>query len=243
MPMDGLTIHYIVRELNEALAGGRLDKIAQPEGDELQFTIRIRGKNQVLLISANAGGTARIHLTEGRKAGPQEPPMFCMLVRKHLLGARLMEIRQMGGDRILSIVFEGLDELGYAAQKTLYLEIMGRHSNIILTGADGRILDSIKHVGEDKSRIREVLPGLAYAYPPPQDRIDPRGLDAETLEALLSQGDGAAALSASEVADAVGTSRVTARRYLQYLADEGRVARAQRLGGSGRPEVTFAWRR
>ena len=144
MPMDGLTLHYIVRELDEALTGGRLDKIAQPERDELQLTVRNRGKNRVLLISANAGGTARIHLTGERKTNPQEPPMFCMLLRKHLGGGRVAEIRQIEGDRILEILVENLSELGDPRHFRLVCEFMGKHSNIILVSPEGRIVDSAR---------------------------------------------------------------------------------------------------
>lgn len=171
MPMDGLTLHYIVRELDEALTGGRLDKIAQPERDELQLTVRNRGKNRVLLISANAGGTARIHLTGERKTNPQEPPMFCMLLRKHLGGGRVAEIRQIEGDRILEILVENLSELGDPRHFRLVCEFMGKHSNIILVSPEGRIVDSARRVTRELSRVREVLPGHAYERPPAHGKM------------------------------------------------------------------------
>ena len=129
MPMDGFTLSFLTRELRGVLLGGRVDKVNQPERDALVLLIR-SGGNHRLLLSANAN-QARVQLTAQTYENPAEPPMFCMLMRKHLLGSRIVELRQVAGDRILAISFDCLDELGDHVQKTLYLEIMGRHSNVI----------------------------------------------------------------------------------------------------------------
>ena len=180
MPMDGLMLRFVVRELNEKLEGARVDRVLQPERDEIHLLLRAGGQNRRLLLSASAG-TARAHLSERPRTGPQEPPMFCMLLRKHLAGGRLKEIRQIAGDRILSLCFATRNELGDATERTIVAEMMGRHSNIILVDADGRIVDAARHVSEDLSRVRQIQPGLLYKLPPAQDKLDP---DAATEEAL-----------------------------------------------------------
>ena len=139
MPMDGFTLSYMRRELLCALKGGRVDKVNQPERDALVLLIRCGGGNHRLLLSANAN-QARAQLTRQSYENPAEPPMFCMLMRKHLLGARVADVGQVAGDRILTVVFDCLDELGDPVQKTLYLEVMGRYSNLTLVRGDGVII-------------------------------------------------------------------------------------------------------
>ena len=141
MPLDGFTLGLIARELDDTLRGGRIDRIIQPERDELIFTVRSGGANHMLLLSASAG-CARAHLTKIKKNSPLEPFNLCMLMRKHLIGGRIAKIRQIDCDRILEIEIEHLDELGERSKKTIVCEFMGKHSNLIFTGADGRIIDS-----------------------------------------------------------------------------------------------------
>lgn len=187
MPMDGLTLQFVARELNAKLAQGRVDKVAQPEKDELVLTIRSQGENHRLLLCASPNN-ARAHLTALNLSNPMEPPMFCMLMRKHLLGGHVLSVRQLGGDRVLHVEIENTDELGILTKRTLILEIMGRHSNLIAMDAQGKIIDSIRHVGHDMSRVREVLPGLAYETPPAQDKLDPTAFSKEeALERLGTQ--------------------------------------------------------
>ena len=170
MPLDGFTLGLIARELNDALCGGRIDRIIQPERDELIFTVRNGGANHQLLLSASAG-CARAHLTNVKKNSPLEPFNLCMLMRKHLIGGRIYEIRQAEADRILEIEIEHLDELGDRARKTIVCEFMGKHSNLIFTGSDGRIIDSARRVSEAISSVREVLPGLRYERPPAHGKL------------------------------------------------------------------------
>lgn len=184
MPMDGFTLSFLQRELRDTLLGGRVDKVNQPERDALVLLIR-SGGNHKLLLSANAN-QARAQLTRQSYENPAEPPMFCMLMRKHLLGARIVDIAQISGDRILAIAFDCLDELGDHVQKTLYLEIMGRHSNLTLVSEDGTIIDAIRHVNSEMSRVRTVLPGGTYHLPPQPDKLTPETLSAEALKARLS---------------------------------------------------------
>ncbi len=185
MPMDGFTLSFLQRELHGQLAGARVDKVSQPERDSLLLTLRCQGSNQRLLLCANANH-ARAQLTSQSYENPAEPPMFCMLLRKHLLGAHVLDIQQISSDRILAMIFQGVDELGDLTQKTLYLEMMGRHSNLILVDASGSIVDSIKHVNYEMSRVRTVLPGQPYHLPPAQDKLDPLAMTAADIEARFS---------------------------------------------------------
>ena len=191
MPMDGVMLGFMTRELNEKLAGGRVDKVTQPERDELILTIRNKGENHMLLVSASAN-SARMHLTREKKSNPLEPPVFCMLMRKHVLGAKVVEIRQVGGDRIAEIDFEALDEMGDYVIRTLVCEFMGKYSNLILTQNGGKIIDSVLRVTDDISRVREVLPGLMYQRPPQQGKLDFARLEPDALEKRLRESAGPA---------------------------------------------------
>lgn len=190
MPLDGLTLGLIARELNNTLAGGRIDRIIQPERDELIFTVRNQGANHMLLLSASAG-CARAHLTTVKKNSPLEPFNLCMLMRKHLIGGRIFEIRQAEADRILEVEIEHLDELGDRATKTIVCEFMGKHSNLIFTGADGRIIDSARRVSEAISSVREVLPGLRYERPPAHGKIPFDQVTEDRLYAAMNGMGGA----------------------------------------------------
>lgn len=166
MPFDGSVINSILFELNQKLQNGRIDKIYQPEKDELIIGIRGFQENYKLLISASST-FPRLHLTMENKSNPQTPPTFCMLLRKHLIGGRLVSINQPEFERIIEITIECQDEMGYSTTKMLTVEIMGRHSNIIfLDKESGKIIDSIKRISFDISSVREVLPGRQYVYPP-----------------------------------------------------------------------------
>ena len=197
MPMDGLTLGFMARELRETLSDGRIEKVSQPEKDMLVLVIRAQGKNYKLLLSA-APSFARAHLTNANYQNPADAPMFCMLMRKHLQGGRLTGLEQLGGDRVLKLTIENKDELGDTAPRELYLELMGRHSNLTLV-KDGRIVDAIRHVSGDMSRVRQALPGLPFVPPPAQDKIDPAELTEDALTERLSQLSGPLdkALSAS----------------------------------------------
>lgn len=183
MPMDGFTLSFLQKELRATLLGGRVDKVNQPERDALVLLVR-SGGNHKLLLSANPN-QARVQLTAQSYENPTEPPMFCMLMRKHLLGSRITDVRQISGDRILAVDFDCLDELGDHVQKTLYLEIMSRHSNLTLVNRDGVIVDAIRHVSSDMSRVRTVLPGGVYQLPPQPDKLS-GVITAEALKERLS---------------------------------------------------------
>lgn len=189
MPIDGVMLGFVARELDTKLKDGRIDRVIQPERDEIHLLIRAQGENYRLLLSASPN-SARVHLTAHAKTGPMEPPMLCMLLRKHLSGGRIAAVRRIAGDRILEIDVSALSEMGDPVTRTLVVEIMGRHSNIILRNADGRIIDASRHVDEDISRVRLVLPGLPYTYPPAQGKLNPDTLTADELAQRLAEAGG-----------------------------------------------------
>ena len=177
MAFDGITVACIVQELRETILDGRIAKIAQPETDELMLTIKGQAKNQYRLsISADAS-LPLIYLTEENKKSPMTAPAFCMLLRKHIQGGRIIDIWQPGLERIIHIQIEHLNELGDLCQKSIVIEIMGKHSNIIFLDNENKIIDSIKHISSAVSSVREVLPGRNYFIPQTMDKKNPLELD------------------------------------------------------------------
>ncbi len=172
MALDGLAVCALSYELNASLAGGKIDKIYQPERDEVVITVRRYKEQYRLLLCANPS-FPRVHFIETAKDNPASPPMFCMLLRKHLLGGKILGVYQQAFERILKFEIESFDELGERSVKTLILEIMGKHSNLILVSAEGTIIDSIFHVDITVSSVRQVLPGLPYALPPSHGKLNP----------------------------------------------------------------------
>ncbi len=181
MAFDGVTIANVVKELNDTLIGCRIYKIAQPEADELILTIKGSCGQKRLFLSASAS-LPLIYFTETNKPSPLTAPGFCMLLRKHLQNGRIVSITQPGLERIVRMDIEHLDEMGDLCQKTLIIEIMGKHSNIIFCHADGTIIDSIKHVSGLVSSVREVLPGKPYFVANTQDKLDPLETNSEAWE-------------------------------------------------------------
>jgi predicted ribosome quality control (RQC) complex YloA/Tae2 family protein len=166
MAYDGIFMAALAVELRGKLTGGRVDKIYQPEADTLIIGLRCDRNNYRLKLSASAS-MPYVSLTETKPENPQQPPMFCMLLRKHLTGARLITIRQNGLERILDFVFDTYDELGNRVERILCAEIMGRHSNIIFYQADNRVVvDSVKRISSAVSRVRQIYPGIVYQLPP-----------------------------------------------------------------------------
>ena len=172
MALDGITIACIADELSRTILDGRIYKIAQPENDELLLTIKTGNGQYRLLISAGAS-LPFLYLTETNKPSPMTAPNFCMLLRKHVQNGRITSIRQPGLERILMFDIEHLNELGDLCKKTLVVEIMGKHSNIIFLNDDHTIIDSIKRISGAVSSVREVLPGRDYFIPMTQEKYDP----------------------------------------------------------------------
>ena len=189
MPLDALCLSGLVHERNTALAGGKIDKIYQPGRDEVVLAVRAPKGNVKLLLSANPSHP-RPQLTEIARENPETPPMFCMLLRKHLTGARVLGISQPHLERVVDFQLEALDELGDRVERRLVLEAMGRHANLILLDGEGRIVDCLRRVDGDMSAKRQVLPGLFYRLPPAQAKEDPTVLTREAWEVRLAEAPG-----------------------------------------------------
>lgn len=172
MAFDGITIAAMVKELNSSLKGGRINKIAQPESDELLITVRGQDGQKRLLLSASPS-LPLLYFTSKNRISPLTAPNFCMLLRKHIGSARITDITQPGMERVVQFHLEHLNELGDVCHKILIMELMGKHSNLIFCDDKGMILDSIKHVSSNMSSVREVLPGREYFIPKTQDKLDP----------------------------------------------------------------------
>ncbi len=175
MAFDGIVVANLVKELDQTLTGGRINKIAQPEADELLLTIKTNRKQQRLFLSASAS-LPLAYLTEENKPSPMIAPNFCMLLRKHLNSAKIIGITQPDMERIIRFEIEHLNEMGDLCRKYLIIELMGKHSNIIFCDENEKIIDSIKHISGLVSSVREVLPGRDYFIPNTQEKISPLSL-------------------------------------------------------------------
>lgn len=185
MALDGITISNMAEELRSTILHGHISKISQPEPDELLLTIKSNKKQYRLLLSAGAS-LPLIYLTENNKVNPAVAPNFCMLLRKHLNGGRIIDISQPGLERILHFTIEHLNEMGDPCQKILTVELMGKHSNIIFRDED-TIIDSIKRVSAQVSSVREVLPGRTYFIPQTQNKADPLTVSEEDFYTFVYQ--------------------------------------------------------
>lgn len=235
MSFDGLFTRAMAGELASRLEGGRITKIYQPVNNEIVLLVRAKGENHRLLVSAHPN-YARVQITKETAENPAEPPMFCMVLRKHLEGAVIEKISQAGIDRIIIIEAKGRNELGDLSYKRLIVEIMGKHSNIILVDKEkGTIIDSIKHVSPAVNRYRAVLPGHEYIPPPPQDKMDPflageedvlRKIDfnsGKLDKQLVANFSGISPLFAKEVLHQAGiANRITLPKTFLKLVDKVR---------------------
>ena len=180
MAFDGIAVACVRQELENALRGGYIAKIAQPESDELLLTVKNNGSQHRLLLSASAS-LPLVYLTDVNRTSPLQAPNFCMLLRKHIGGGRILEIQQPGLERVLDLTIEHRDEMGDLQTLHLILELMGKHSNLILTDDSRRIIDAIKHVSFNMSSVREVLPGREWFIPDTQNKINPLGASEEVF--------------------------------------------------------------
>lgn len=210
MALDGIFLSLLKNEISSALLGARVDKIYQPSRDELLLTFRTFDGVKKLMLSSRAD-SARIHLTNTFAENPKNPPMLTMLLRKKLGGARLNEIKQDGFERILELVFDAKNDLGDPVILSLIIEIMGRHSNIILVDENKTIIDCVKRIDETKSSVREVLPGLKYELPPAQKKMNIINDGIKDIDRAMT----ATGLTKSKAASQVlqGISPIVAREF------------------------------
>ena len=184
MALDGISISALVSELDSKLTGGRLFKIAQPETDELQITIK-ESKNQYRLLISASASLPLVYITENTKPSPLTAPNFCMVLRKHLTNAKILSITQPGLERIIRFELEHYNEMGDICHKFLVVELMGKYSNIIFTDEENKIIDSIKHISANVSSVREVLPGRTYFIPDAAHKKNPLETDFSLLSDVL----------------------------------------------------------
>lgn len=184
MAFDGIVVANLVRDMKNRLEGGKINKIAQPEKDELLITIKNNKETLRLLVSASAS-LPLVYFTENNKPSPMTAPNFCMLLRKHIGTGRIMKVSQPGLERIIQLEIEHLDELGDLCRKLLIVELMGKHSNIIFCKEDGTIIDSIKHISAQVSSVREVLPGRPYFIPHTTDKENPLEITQDRFAELI----------------------------------------------------------
>lgn len=213
MALDGVTLSHLVKELAPQLVGARIDKITQPEKEEIHLLLRIQGQSYRLLFNISATG-ARLNLSQENKKNPTSPPMFCMILRKHLEGGKILSLKQQGLERILTLTVQNYNEYGDLAHLELQLEIMGKHSNLILVDPGSQIiLDGLKRYSHAVSRHREVLPGRTYIAPPSQGKVDPIPLE-EEWRPYLYQEDLSSKLTDLLVKNFAGISPELAREIV-----------------------------
>ncbi len=208
MAFDGIITCAMVKELQDTILLGKIEKVYQPENDELVFHIHTKKGNVKLFASVNSAHS-RLHFIEDNPQNPPAPLAFCMLLRKHLQAGRIVDISQKDSERIIEISLETLNELGFTVSKKLIFEIMGKHSNVILVDVTtGKVIDSIKRISIDVNRVRQILPGRQYQYPPAQDKISFKDISAEELSSIsggtkeiLSRVGGISPAVAAELAE------------------------------------------
>ena len=236
MPLDALCLSGVIHELNTALAGARVDKIYQPGRGEVVLALRAPASGNVrLLLSANPAHP-RLHLTTLPLENPEKPPMFCMLLRKHMSGARLLEIVQPPLERVAALRFEALNELGDRVERRLILEAISHKTNLLLLDGEGHILDCIRHTGGDVTAGRVLQPGMFYRLPPSVDKENPLTADRENLEQLLSAAPEQAQTD-KWLLDTFGGLSPLVCRELAYRAGDATDIRLNALGPEGQKRL------
>lgn len=188
MPFDAGLLSFVIREINDKLVGGKIEKIYQPGRDETVFAFRAGGESRRLLLNAGSA-CPRICITEIKTENPKTAPMFCMMLRKHLSGAKLMAAEQIGFERAVRLTFEGFDDMGFKVKKHIIYELMGTYSNIILTDERDKICGLLRQIDFSSSSSRQLLSGMIYEVPPAQKKLDPMTLDRRSFMSLAADCD------------------------------------------------------
>ena len=218
MALDGIFLHFLKQEIEREALGARVEKVSQPSKEELVLSLRNRTGAYKLLLSVRSN-SPRVHFTKYAPDNPQTPPMLCMLLRKTLVGAVLTGLQQVGLDRVLFLDFDASNEIGDRVHPSLCIEIMARHSNIILLDENGTVIDAVKRIDAAKSSVREILPGVPYELPPAQDKVNLLQEDARTAyERVLPEGE--ARLSAALLHSLQGVSPIVCRELASRAAGE-----------------------
>ena len=210
MALDGIYLYHLKNEISDFAVGARIEKVHQPSKEELIFSLRSREGAKKLLVSCRAD-SARVHFTDYAPENPAKPPMLCMLLRKHLTGAKISSVEQDGLERIVKINMDASNELGDPVKFTLVVEIMGRYSNAILLDGQGVIVDALKRIDESKSQVRRVMPSEEYVAPPPQTKLNVFTDDLNEIKARILQSRKAPANAFQDTV--MGVSPIVCREY------------------------------
>ena len=241
MALDGAFLHHLKKELEETVLGARVEKVQQPNREELVLVMRTFRDSLKLLLSTRAN-SPRINLIEQAPENPKQPPMLCMLLRKRLGGAKLCGIRQPGLERVLLLDFDAVNELGDRVKLTMAVEIMGRYSNLILIGEDGKIIDALKRVDAEMSSERLVLPGLLYRYPPAQEKLCLLETEPEAMIKRMRALPRDMAVSKAVLSVVQGVSPVVCREAEQF-AGRGKSLTVQETTETEQGRLLFFLRR
>ena len=209
MAFDAGMVAHIAKELREVTVGGKVEKIYQPQRNEIILSVR-RGETKRILIDVGSSN-ARINLTSMKPDNPAAPPMFCMMLRKHFSGAKIADVEQLGFERAIRITFDTYDEMGFSSKKHMIVEIMGTYSNLIITDADDRIIGAVKQIDFSASSERQIIPGLEYTLPPAQNKLDPTKITREEFLAVAASADEETAAEKFIIANFSGIAPVVAR--------------------------------
>ncbi|MBQ7346455.1 MAG: NFACT family protein [Clostridia bacterium] len=217
MAFDAGMLACVVDEIRKTALGARIEKVFMPERDEIVLQMRSFEGGKRLLINAGSN-TPRIGFTSAQKENPATPPMLCMLLRKHLQGAKLSDVRQAGFERVAVLEFETRDEMGFACTRRLYAEIMGKYSNLIFASGEDKVVSALRTVDFSTSSLRQVLPGMTYELPPKQDKEDPITVTREGFSALLETGNADRSMDKWITATFLGISAAVAREIAYRAA-------------------------
>ncbi len=212
MAFDSGMVFAVMREINARAKDAKVEKIQQPQKDEIVITLHSAALRENMRLAINAGANnPKIGFTSAQKENPSAAPMLCMLLRKQLGGAKLVEARQAGFDRILELEFACRDEMGFAVTRLLIVEIMGKYSNLILTDGDKKVITALKVIDFSTSRLRQILPGMTYELPPAQEKEDIFAVSEDALSAMLASRDGSMPLCKFILGSFLGISPLVAR--------------------------------
>ena len=216
MAFDAGMLAAVINEIKGFAIGAKVEKVHQPERDEIHLIMHTREGNRRLMINAGSNNP-RIGFTETAKENPQKAPMFCMLLRKHFSGAKLSDVCQIGFDRALVLEFDGYDEMGFACKKKLVVELMGKYSNLIFTDGEDKIVSALKLIGISSSEKRQILPGMIYEIPPTQEKIDPLSCDGGEFSRIYNDTDSDVAADRFITSNFLGIAPIVARE-ISYIA-------------------------
>ncbi|MBQ7669342.1 MAG: NFACT family protein [Clostridia bacterium] len=216
MAFDAGMVAHVARQLYDETVGGRIEKIYQPQKNEVIFSVRRGGENKKILVDVGSSN-ARINLSSVKTDNPTTPPMFCMMLRKHFAGAKITDVCQLGFERAIRITCDAYDEMGFSSHKHLIVEIMGTYSNLILTDAEDRIIGAAKQIDFSTSSKRQIIAGMRYELPPAQNKLDPLAVDRDRFNALAASTDENTTAEKFIISNFSGIAPVAARE-IAYLS-------------------------